>query len=413
MGNLLKIERPLSRSGAETEGRPRARPRLTTVAELVVGGVVMGIAVFGALPAGAAPASPAAATSPTPTSALSSTSPSTGGRVTFGVEPASANGPDGRSSFSLGATPGAVVEDDVAVVNYSTVSLSLQLYATDAINISGGGLGLPPPSSRPTGVGSWISLPSGSGTVEVAPESAGQPGFTVVPVLVRVPAKASPGDHVGAVVASPQSAGKGRSGQRIVLDQRVATRMYIQVAGPLHPQLTLTDLDTTYGGVLDPFGAGRVKIDYLVTNAGNVNLAVDQSVTSSQLIGSTRQITVPKIPLLLPGASVHESVVVPGVWPQFLVHESVTAQARELGHAGAAAPIVVTAGSETWAIPWPLIVIVLVVLVLLLIVVRRRRRRRRAGGVDGGGETGGEASGEMLAPDDAGELEAAASAGEA
>jgi hypothetical protein len=384
------------------------------VAGLALGGVIMGIGTLGTLPAGAASTPRPAAATTTTTTTSPVTTASTGGRVTFGVEPASANGPDGRSSFSLGATPGAVVEDDVAVVNYSTVPLSLQLYATDAINISGGGLGLPPPTSRPTGVGTWISLPAASSTVEVGPESAGQPGFTVVPVLVRVPTDASPGDHVGAVVASLQSAGKGKSGQRIVLDQRVASRMYIQVAGPLRPQLTLTDLDTTYDGVLNPFGAGQVKVDYLVKNTGNVNLAVDQSLTSSPLIGSDRQITMPKIPLLLPGDSVHESVVVTGVWPQFLVHDSVTAQARELGQAVATAPIVVTAGSETWAIPWPLIVIVLVVLGLLFIVIHRRRRRRRAAGVvgDGDGETSGDASREVLAPDHDGELEAAAPVGE-
>lgn len=378
------------------------------VAGLVLGGVMMGVGTLGALPAGAASTPRPGATT---TTSPAATAPP-GGRVTFGVEPASATGPDGRSSFSLGATPGAVVEDDVAVVNYSTVSLSLQLYATDAINISGGGLGLPPPTSRPTGVGTWISLPAASSTVEVGPESAGQPGFTVVPVLVRVPTNASPGDHVGAVVASLQSAGKGKAGQRIVLDQRVATRMYIQVAGPLRPQLILTDLDTTYDGVLNPFGAGQVKIEYLVKNTGNVNLAVDQSVTSSPLIGSARQITMPKIPLLLPGDSVHESIVVPRVWPQFLVHESVTAQARELGQAVATAPIVVTAGSETWAIPWPLIVIVLVVLGLLFVLIRRRRRRRRAAGVDGDGETSGDAGSEVPAPEDADQLEAAAPVGE-
>jgi cobalamin synthase len=97
-----------------------------------------------------------------------------------------------------------------------------------------------------------------------------------------------------------------------------------------------------------------------------------------------------------------------------LVHESVTAQARELGQAVATAPIVVTARSETWAVPWPLIVMVLVVLGLLFVLIHRRRRRRRAGGVlgDGDGETSGDASREVLAPDNDGELAAAAPVGE-
>src|ERR1700728_1890010 len=53
-------------------------------------------------------------------------------RIAFGVGPASASGPDGRSSFDYSATPGATLFDHVAVINYSTRPATLQLYATDA-----------------------------------------------------------------------------------------------------------------------------------------------------------------------------------------------------------------------------------------------------------------------------------------
>ena len=38
--------------------------------------------------------------------------------VTFGVQPAQRSGPDARPFFSWGATPGATLNDHVAIVNY-------------------------------------------------------------------------------------------------------------------------------------------------------------------------------------------------------------------------------------------------------------------------------------------------------
>ena len=109
------------------------------------------------------------------------------GRVTFGIEPASASGADGRASFTFGVTPGAVLFDHVSLLNYSSVPLTLQVYARDAEETTGGGFGLLPASSTSRGVGAWISGPPGDAAVEVPPETAkGQPGQTVVPFTVQV-----------------------------------------------------------------------------------------------------------------------------------------------------------------------------------------------------------------------------------
>jgi len=325
-------------------------------------GAIVGVLVLAVAPAGAASA------------------PTHPSRVTFGIEPASIGAI--RPNFSFSATPGAVVNDNVAAVNYSSVPLPLQIYATDAVETSGGGFGLLPANQKPTQVGSWITLPAGTATVQVPAETPSGPGRVVIPFVVHVPVKATPGDHVGGIVASLQTTGTNTSGQRIVLDQRIGTRVFVRVAGTLSPQLAVTDLHSVYEGTLNPVGKGRVKISYLVSNTGNVDLGVDQSVALSGVIGDSHRADLPKIPLLLAGTSVSESVVVSGVWPQFLLHQTVTATPVALAGNSVSGLVPVTASSSVWAVPWTLLAIVVLVVLLVLLFLRLRRRRAARRGAD-------------------------------
>jgi hypothetical protein len=325
----------------------------------VVTGVVVGILVGTALPASAA------------------TATNSSRRVTFGIEPASVNGADGRPNFSFGVTPGATLFDHVALVNYSTIPLSLQLYATDAVETSEGGFGLLPAAVRPTAVGSWITLPAGTSTVQVPAESGKSPGQVVIPFTVQTPIGAPPGDHVGGIIASLQTTGLNKSGQKVVLDQRIGTRVYLRVSGPLNPNVVLRDSKASYLGTLNPIGQGRVKVSYVVSNTGNVNLSlVDQSVSVSGLFGSKWRVGLPTIPLLLPGSSVPESVVVNGVWPEFLLHVTETADPRTLPGSTVPGLAAVTSTTSVWAIPWVLLVIIVLIALALFLLLRARSRRR-------------------------------------
>jgi hypothetical protein len=298
-------------------------------------------------------------------------------RLTFGVEPASAHGADGRPYFSFGATAGAVLADHVAVVNYSTEPLSLQLYATDAAETAGGGFGLLPSTTRPAGVGAWITIPAADATIVVPRRSADGPGEVVVPIVLRIPDRASPGDHTGGIVAAFRTAGTNPSGQRVVLVLRVGTRVYVRVAGPLAPAVAVQDLRATYTGTLNPFGQGRATVSYLVANTGDVNLAVPaETVMLSGLVGDRHQVQLPSIPLLLAGASVRESTAFDGVWPQFYLRASVSARPVELPTFGAAGPVApVAASTGTWAFPWPLAALVVIVALTSAVALRLRARR--------------------------------------
>jgi hypothetical protein len=339
-----------------------------------------------AAPAGATPVLAAAEAKPKadhPSSATRTKAPP----VTFGVEPASAHGIDGRPYFSFGATPGAFVTDYVALVNYSTQPLLLELYATDAVETADGGFGLLEVGQRPVGVGTWVSFPSRFASDTVPARTADAPGQVIVPITLRVPDRTTPGDHVGGIVASLRTVGINKSGQRVILVLRVATRVFVRVAGALRPAVAIADLHATYNGTANPFSQGSVIVSYTVQNTGNVDLALaGQTIAISGLFGGERSVKLPAVGLLLTGSSLHESEAIGDVWPQLFANATVTA--RPVAPAGFSAPPLapVSASTWTWAVPWSMLAIVLVViaLVVTLLVFRvRTRRARRTAAVPG------------------------------
>jgi len=315
--------------------------------------------------------------------ASAATAPATKSRVSFGIVPALGNGEAARSNFTIAATPGGVAFDQVVAVNYSTAPLSLQVYATDAVETSSGGFSLLPANVTPTGAGAWVSIPPQFATVLVPAKTAKAPGRVLIPLTIRVPFKAAPGDHVGGIVVSLQTRGTNATGQAVVLDQRVGTRVFIQVSGTLSPKLTLRDIHSSYVGILDPVGRGRVDVGYVLTNSGNVDLAVRQSLSVTGLLGSRRALSLPDVALLLPGASIPEQVEVRGVWPQLLAHEVLTAKPVVLATGRGLPAATASASVWLWTVPWPFVILLIVVAASIYLYRRKRARRSRNEG-DGG-----------------------------
>jgi hypothetical protein len=336
--------------------------------------VVTGVVVLNIMTTLLLTAQPASAAAPS-TSAAAPTS-----RITFGVAPAASIGPDGRANFTFSATPGAIAFDHVAALNYSSTPLSLQIYATDALETANGGFGLLPATTKATGVGAWISGLPGGAVVTVPPENGNHPGLVIIPFSVHVPATVTPGDHVGGIVASLQTTGTNSTGQKIVLDQRVGSRVYIRVAGQLQPSLTLTHQQASYSGTLNPVGTGTVQVKYVVTNTGNVDLALSrQTVSVSGFIGPNSRVSLPRVTLLLPGASVAESAAIPGVWPTVVTQAHVTVQPEEVTSSDSnSQPLApVTSDSTVWAVPWSLLILIVLVVAAIVLLLRRRRRRAK------------------------------------
>ncbi|RZS91197.1 uncharacterized protein DUF916 [Motilibacter rhizosphaerae] len=306
---------------------------------------------------------------PRPAGASSTAPVPAGTKVTFGVQPASGGKADPRTGFSYTATPGATAKDEAAIINLSVVPIVVAVYPTDAETTTDGSFALLPAASRPKDVGSWVSL-GGAREVTVPARSS-----VIVPVTLKVPADATPGDHTGAVIASLATYARNKNGDRIRLDQRVGARLTVRVTGPLRPSLSITGLRARYHASWNPL-AGRADVSYTVTNTGNVRLSAKQIVRITGWLGGTA----------VSGASLHP---VPELLPKgsLTVHTTVTHVRAALRmtalvrldptkRAGDIDPTLrpVEARVQFWALPW-------LVLGLLLLAVlgggwawRRRRR---------------------------------------
>ncbi|GLW93896.1 WxL protein peptidoglycan domain-containing protein [Actinokineospora globicatena] len=287
--------------------------------------------------------------------------------ATYGVRPATADAPDNRPNFSYSATPGAVVVDHVAVSNVSNDPLSLKLYPNDAFNTPDGGFDLLASSAKSVDVGAWIA---------VEQDQVQIPGRTtkIVPFRLSIPQNATPGDHVGGIVAALVTEATNADGQKVAVEQRVGARVYLRISGDLVPKLSIDGLTADYEHSL--FGAGDTVVEYTVRNSGNVRLGGKQKVTVETPWGSgTAAPNLPDLPELLPGNSFRVRTVVPGVlpagWLDTLVHIDPIAPPGPQPQAAA-----VDASVTVVAVPWLVLILLLLVVALVLFLLWRRRRRR-------------------------------------
>ncbi len=359
-----------------TRTRPRVdrRPsrRLPSAAVVLAAVALQLIALPGTSAAAATPSLSPRPRADTPAGAPKSPNP-----ATFGIGPARHGKPDpNRPYFSYLVTPGVRVTDSVIVNNYSTSALTLAVYVTDAFNAANGDFALQGQGVRPTGAGAWISVdtPHRSGVVTIPARSR-----AVLPVRVRIPATATPGDHAAGVIASLSTISKNSKGANVRLLQRIGTRVFIRVSGPLHPKLSIEQLSAHYRTNWNPIGRGSAVVSYRVRNTGNVILGARQQVSVHGMLGPTALISPPSVPPLLPGNQIDVRVVVGHVVPEI----STTASVRltPLVLPGDTVPGLHTWSASThfWAVPW------IVLAVLALIVAGgfwwwwRRRRHERAG----------------------------------
>lgn len=342
------------------------------LAALFVAGLIAGLSV----PAAAAPA----------------TTPEHSSRgATFGIGPANAKRLDGRPYLTYLTAAGARLRDHVAVVNLDTKRVTLNLYTVDATVGADGKFGYLPRASEHTGAASWLSLatPGGSPTVTVEPRST-----LVVPVTIRVPRDAEPGDHAAGVVTSLTSKVTDDHGKQIDFEQRVALRAFFRVSGPLHPQLEIGGLQARYNGSVNPVGRGDVAVSYTVCNTGNVRLGSRQHVeVSGPFARRQPDKALPDVPLLLPDSCVPVRVIVHDVLPQG--HLEARVQLRPLTVPGDVDPGLPTAFTKvvgTWAVPWAVAGLVLLLLLAVAgaVLLRRRRRTTPSGRHHGDGPDGTE-----------------------
>lgn len=199
-----------------------------------------------------------------------------------------------RPNLAYEIAPGAEVHDEVTLFNLSNVPLTFHVYATDAFNTSDGGFDLLPGDKTPSDVGTWVTMPQDSITLQAKTQAT-------MPISIKVPVTARPGDHAGAILASSPAQSEGADGRTVTVDRRTGSRMYVRVAGPLAPRLAVQNLHSSYRPGLSPVG-GTADVTYRVVNVGNVRMTGKQRVSVSGPLGlaSHSKATV-DVPELLPG----------------------------------------------------------------------------------------------------------------
>lgn len=310
-----------------------------------------------------------------------SPSPSAPQKVTFGIGPATAKALDSRLDFSLLEGRGQSLTDYVGVVNLSTTPLPVTIYAVDAVSGTDGAVTLKPRGESSNDLSSWVKLDIPGGKSEVVVPARGK---LFIPFTVTVPQDAAVGDHLAGLVASITATGGQEGAPQLNLEQRVGVRLNMRVAGAMEPALAVENLTAEYAGTLNPVGRGSVVVHYTVRNAGNVRLGGRQLVALHGLFGSSQEASdLQDIPLLMPGASVDVTTVIPDVLPLVSLSTDVTVTAA--APAGDANPDVAPASASThlWAVPYTLLVLLLL-LALVLVGLRGRRGNSQPGGRHGG-----------------------------
>lgn len=275
-------------------------------------------------------------------------------------KPRGKTNPTPRNYFILEGAPGDVIKDKVRIQNRTDKPIGFRLYGADGFNTPQDGFfALREQDDDQVGVGAWLT--PASSTVNI------YGGYqTDVPITIRIPKNATPGDHVGGVVAmnvAVESTNEGAS-LDVGIQRAVAARVYLRVSGTTSPGFEVSDVNVTHDrGGLPWGGRGAGTVSYTVQNTGNVRLSPKGSVKVSGLFShkATHDVGLDE---LLPGQKVILTQKISGIPSAGRLEVTVDLNAGEdLGS---------TADVTETLVPWPFIVLLLILLGGLVFWVKRR-----------------------------------------
>ena len=292
--------------------------------------------------------------------------------VTWSVRPTPSDDGTARPNFVLEAEPGATVTDELVVSNDGSVNLVLGVYVSDAFNTADGDTDLLAGDEPPRDIGAWTTTESTSITVPAG-------GEATVPFTIEVPEDATAGDHVGGIVTSLTVTEEGTDGNRVKVERRLGTRIYLRVDGELRPELTFSALSAEYHASLNPFAPGTMELTYTVENTGNVRLRSTRLARVATSLGFAPQVDEAADMLeLLPDNSYTLTQRVAGVWPGFSTTSSIELEPYDAaGEQLRPAPAPVIARTSSTLVPWSALVLLVIVAVVAVVALLRRRRNRR------------------------------------
>jgi len=268
-----------------------------------------------------------------------------------------------RTYFILEGDPGTTIKDKVRIQNWTKKPITFKLYGADAYNTEQDGFfALRNHGEKMTDIGRWakplISQVTVHGRTQVD-----------VPVTIKIPRNASPGDHIGGIVAMNakiESAGDSDSSVDVGIQRAVAARVYLRVSGPTTPALEVSDVELEHDRGIFPWtGSGKGTVTYTLRNTGNIRLTPTAALTLSGMFGEIESLDAEGLPELLPGQEVTLSEAVSSV-PAFgrvtTDVEVTTAEGPES-----------SGSTTTWLVPWPGLVLVLLLVGVAAWWLARRR----------------------------------------
>jgi hypothetical protein len=331
--------------------------------------VVMGLVGVGAGSTVAGPV-PAAESSPAP-------SESSANATTWAIQPSTEEGPDGRVSLRHAIEGGGEVSDVVAVTNFSDRAATFAVYASDGVVTADGSFDVLPADQEAVDAGTWITISpvdgstprEGGGVVLEVPAGA----TVTLPVQIRVPDNATPGDHPAGIVAELVRADAGG----VQLSSRVGLRVHLRVAGDVVAALVPEGVTVTYTPSWNPFAQGTVTVEFAVANAGNVRLGAETVASIAGPLGVAPEEVVVEQREVLPGQAAVVTAEIP-VAPFFYAWGEISTTPVVVGEDDVAT--VLSGGTTSftvWTVPWSQLVL-LAALVGAFLLVRALRRRNAA-----------------------------------
>lgn len=279
-----------------------------------------------------------------------------------------------RTRFDYQLNPGQPARDSIYVINTGTSVQEVTLYARDAFSGPKGDFLIQDQTTDPTDVGSWVTFTDGEASYKFTLKPK---GFVTVPFTVLTPTSATPGDHVGAVIASSVTKGKNLN-----IVRRVAVRLYARLSGQVQARLKLQNVVTkTYPNPFNPFASNQV-VSYDISNTGNVELAADVSVTTSAPFGLfTSAPQSVRVTTLLPGSKRHITQTVSGAGQLVITSTSVvfTGLLSSSSVASQQPRGRVDVSSTSWPIGWMIWLPLTAVVVFLGRILSISAARKRGG----------------------------------
>lgn len=277
-----------------------------------------------------------------------------------------------RNYFVLEGAPGTVIRDSVRVQNLTKYPITFDIFGADGYNTSSDGFfALRSADEKMVDVGAWVRPVVDKITIYGRTEAN-------IPVRIKIPDNASPGDHVGGVVAlNTRVESEGDGSVAVGVRRAVAARMYVRVAGKTVSGVEVSDVQVEHDrGALPWTGEGRGTVSYTVENTGNLRLSLDGTLKLSGVFRDIAAEELPPLTDLLPGQSVTLSHEVDGL-PSFG-----KVQARVSMDAGEG--VKHSAETTAWILPWAFLLALLLLAAALGWWVQRNQHllRRRLRAVD-------------------------------